>query len=312
MRNYESFVIRSFVPITIGIRNSLMRNFRPLLLLAFYFFAFHNFLSAQPYFDVVNFQFVNSPEKKFLNSKNNPSGINYFSAQAGLPFKLKKDLLLFNPFYEQYNLWLQTETNTTQTLNSIGLPVTFLKQWKNPAWKTAFVFIPRINADFKSTTQHGYQFGGAILAVYKKKENLKYKFGVYYNSEFFGPFFIPLLGIDWNINERLNLFGVLPGNLALEYKLNSSLYGGINFKSITNSYRFDGLSYLKISDNYMKIFLDYYVEKKFVVTLEAGHTILRKYKTGHTNEQFVQNNFSDGMLLKVGPSYRIRLNLKDQ
>ncbi len=274
----------------------------------FWILSIEGSVSAQPYFDVLTIHYINSPEKRLFNSGNNVSDIHYFSAQIGLPFKLKKDLLIFNPFYEQFNFLLKSEPGTTQTFKSIGLPVTFLKQLKNPSWKTGFAFIPRINADFRNIVATDYQFGGAVLAIYKKTKNLNYKFGLYYNSEFFGPFIIPLLGIDWNINEQLNLFGLLPGNLELEYRFNSVLYGGINFKSITNSYRFDGLSYLKVSDNYLKFFLDYYLAKKIAITIEAGHTVLRKYKTGHTNEQFVQNNFGDGLLLKVGLSYRIRLS----
>jgi hypothetical protein len=266
-------------------------------------------LSAQPYFDAASLHYINSPAKKLNGSKNNPSAINYISAQAGLPFKMDKDILLFNPFFEQYDLLIKPETGTTQ-LKSVGLPISFLKQWKNEAWKTAFVFIPRINAGLEAIDKNDYQFGGAILMIYKKKENLKYKFGAYYNSEFFGPFFIPLLGIDWNVNDHLNLFGVLPGNLALEYKISSIFYGGINFKSITNSYRFDRLSYLKVSDNYLKLFLDCYLVKKFVITLEAGHSVLRKYKTGNPNQPFVQQNYGNGLLFKAGLSYRIRLDEK--
>lgn len=146
------------------------------------------------------------------------------------------------------------------------------------------------------------------MAVYKKRENLKYKLGVYYNREFFGTFILPLLGIDWNINDRTNLFGILPGNMTLEYKINSSLYGGINFKSITNSFRFDGLTFLKVSDNYLKLFLDYYLIKKIVISFEAGRSILRKYSIGHENEPLIRIDLNDGLLLKAGLAYRIRLN----
>jgi hypothetical protein len=280
------------------------------LVLAFCILSLMRNASAQPYFDVLNIHYLNSPEERIISSKENPSAINYFSSQIGLPFKMKEDILVLNPFYEHYRLMLQPDETTIETLRSVGLPVTFLKQWKKPAWKTAFVFIPRINSGLKDIQSKDFQYGGALLFSYKKKENLKYKFGLYYNSEFFGPFIIPLLGIDWNINERINLFGVLPGNLALEYKFCASLYGGINFKSITNSYRFDGLSYLKISDNYLKLFLDYYLVKKCVVTIEAGHSVLRKYETGNTPDSFIANHFGDGLLLKAGLSYRMRLDQK--
>jgi hypothetical protein len=267
--------------------------------------------TAQPYFDILTIHSIISPERSLTDSKKNPSAIKYFSAQIGIPFQLNKDVLLVNPFIEQYSLKLQSGTTKTTTVGSVGIPITFLKQWKDSTWKTAFIFIPRINSEIRELTLDNHQFGGAVLAIYEKKENLKFKLGLYYNKEFFGNFFMPLAGIDWNINPRLNLFGVLPGNLAFEYKFNSLLYGGINFKCITNSYRFNGSSYLKVSDNYLKLFLDYYIAEKFVITIEAGHTMLRKYTTSNTNEDFVQNSFHDGLLMKAGISYRIRLDKKN-
>ena len=268
-------------------------------------------LSAQPYFDVLNIQFINSPDRNLANKTSSPSAIQYLSVQTGLPVKMNQNFIVFNPFYESYRLKLTGEQNNSLTFYSVGLPVTYLKQWKTEKWKTAFVLIPRINSDFEKISSNNYQYGGAAVAIYEKKENLKYKFGVYYNSEFFGPFIIPLLGIDWNINARTNLFGLLPGNLTLEYKISSTLYGGINFKSITNTYRFTTINennyYLKIADNYLKIFLDYYPMKNIAVTVEAGHTAFRKYSTGIGDELTHLKQLKDGTLLKAGISYRIRL-----
>ena len=88
--------------------------------------------------------------------------------------------------------------------------------------------------------------GGVLLAGYTKNTNLKYKFGVYVNNEFFGVFVMPLAGIDWRINDRNNLFGILPGRLTFELKLNNNFYAGANFRAITNSYRLDNGNYLQI------------------------------------------------------------------
>ena len=78
--------------------------------------------------------------------------------------------------------------------------------------------------------QYGeYQFGGYAIANYKKNARLTYKMGVYINGDFFGLFVIPLLGIDWQINEKDNLFGVLPASLNYEHKLNNHFYTGAVF-----------------------------------------------------------------------------------
>jgi hypothetical protein len=139
------------------------------------------------------------------------------------------------------------------------------------------------------------------------KSGFKIKFGLYYNREFFSDFYIPLAGVDWKINERTYLFGVLPNCMKLEYRLRKSLYAGLTFKSITNSYRYrNQQGYFKISDNHLTVFSDFYLPGNFAIALEAGHTLFREVKN---RSSFVaENATSDGFLIKAGVYYRIRLN----
>ena len=77
---------------------------------------------------------------------------------------------------------------------------------------------------------------GAILDSYKKKQQLTWKLSLYYNMELSGEYFVPLIGIDWRIDKNNNLFGVLPGNLVFEHKVNHWFYCGADFNAITNTY----------------------------------------------------------------------------
>ena len=225
-----------------------------------------------------------------------------------IPLQTDSDFVLFNPTYENFNvLFNESQLN----LHSVSLPISWLHQWKNKKWKTAFVFIPCMMSDKESAFKYNsYQYGGAVLIIYKKMPALKYKFGVYYNSEFFGPFILPLLGIDWNVDKRLNIFGVLPGSMNVEYKLYpAKLHAGISFKSITNSCRLSEKRFIRINDNHFKLFADIYLQKKHVITLEAGHSVLRKYQNGiriNGENDVVDFDVPDGFLFKVGYSFRIR------
>jgi hypothetical protein len=257
--------------------------------------------SAQPYVDLINAKYY-----AMLQQKNNPD-VNWMTIGMDVPLKMKKDYLVLSPTFENYHF--SSDNNSSTDLYGINFPITFLKQWTNEKWKTAFTFIPRINSDFENVSSDDYQYGGALLFIYKKKENVKFKFGAYYNSEFFGFFMIPLAGIDWNINSRLNLFGVLPGSMNLEYKLGNKIYSGISFRSITNSYRLYNDGYMKIQDNHIKVFLDYYLTKNLVATVEAGHSALRKYSFGYKSEE-INLNYDDGFIFRAGVAWRIRLDEK--
>jgi hypothetical protein len=69
---------------------------------------------------------------------------------------------------------------------------------------------------------------------------------------------MPLVGLDWKINAKNNLFGVLPGYMIFEHKVTPRFYYGFAFRALTNSYLEDtgdmalfdrGKYYLRIDDN---------------------------------------------------------------
>lgn len=269
--------------------------------------------NAQPFFDVANIYWQQSPNKSLYHSNENSLKTNLISASLQAAFKVKKDYVIINPFADYYELrfW----ENPKQKLYGIGMSLTYLKQWKNEKWSTAFVAIPRLNTEMKNVSGNDYQMGGAVLATYKKNEKLSYKFGVYYNSEHFGALVVPLIGVEWKVSEKLGIFGVFPNQLNLEYKFNKTFYAGFEANFIINSYRFADDSFLRMDDNHVKIYLDTYLTKNIVLNLQAGQSVLRKYRTGvrengttHYNELDV----NDGVLFKAGIVYRIRMDEKKE
>ena len=181
--------------------------------------------------------------------------------------------------------------------------------------------IPRIRSDLREDPWIDHvQLGGVLLFIYDKREDLKFKFGLYYNSEFYGNFFMPLYGLDWKINEKLNLFGVLPGSMNLERKLGKKFYAGLKYQSLSATYRFTS----PLSGNYyvreghpswghmqVKGYLNYYVAKRIVVYTEFGHTFGRRfdlYKGDDVAPHPVFRRYQDGILFNVGMAYRVRLD----
>jgi hypothetical protein len=124
-----------------------------------------------------------------------------------------------------------------------------------------------------------WQFGGFLTASYKKSATLTYKLGVYLNGDFFGLFVMPLVGIDWQINDKENLLGVLPAQLTYEYKLSKHFYTGAVFRTFTNSYHDSADHYMRIDENQIGVFYDTYMNKNILLKLEAGHSVLRKIRT---------------------------------
>ena len=261
---------------------------------------------AQPFIDLVNIQYVNSPDHGVSNEKKNLTSLKNFSIQTTIPFQFKNktDAIIISPAFEVWSPEVEAIDENFEHQYGVALPVAYLKTLHNPDWSILSIVIVRKNG-YKLSLDNNWQVAGAMIAGFKANENLTYKFGVYASGEFFGVFVRPLLGIDWQVNKKTSVYGILPGSMNLEHKLKSNLYAGASFKAITSSYRTpDG--YWRLDENRLGIFLDYYLTKHVAINMEAGHSILRKLRSGQENLPDVDWNASDNLYGKLALAYRLR------
>jgi Domain of unknown function (DUF6268) len=268
--------------------------------------SYHSF--AQPYIDLFTVRYISSPEMGKLGKDKNPTRLDYLNISATVPiqFNNKKDALVLTPFFEKWTAHVESVTGYSENYYGLVLPVSYIKSIPNTKWSIMTMGILRMN-DAYFNGQSKWQLGGAILASKQVSRDLVYKLGVYLNADFFGLFVVPLVGVDWHINERTNLFGVLPASLTLEYKLAANLYTGSVFRTFTNSYYDTGPKYLRIDENELGLFLDYYPAKKVLLNVEVGHSILRKLRGGEWHDIHDNWDADNGMYFKLAVAYRFRL-----
>jgi hypothetical protein len=271
------------------------------------------YLKAQPYLDLLNVQNTVGSNINFLKNDNT---LVHFNASLNMPLKLNKEgskLLLLNPFFEKWEVNTISNTNnifksaaSRFQLNSFGMPIGYLTKL-NTKWKLLTVFIPRTslgkdNMDITIPSLKFNQFGGYALSTYEYKKSVKFKFGLYFNKEYGRKLILPLAGIDWKINDKNLLFGVLPDKMIYEHKVNKVFYYGAIFESLSSSYKsYDTNHFVRVDDNRLGAYTDLYALKHFVIRLEAGHTILRKIKT-----DMMEIPIQDGFYCKIQANFRIR------
>lgn len=270
-------------------------------------------IKAQPYIDLGKISYYNSP------APDDENGIKsqLYSINATAPIELKKggDVILLNPFFEQNNARADIRN---LRVTSTGIIAGFLNKGIISKWDLMTAVVIRKNQEAKKDPDDKWQTGGLILATFKQNELRSFKVGLYYNREFFGNFFMPLLGVDWKINDHTNLFGVLPGSMILERKLNRYFYVGASFRALTNSYRLSTVdsctsgdcvakNYLRINDNQLGVFADMYLSNRIVFSAEAGYTILRKYRFGlkDSHHTYIDSD-NDHWYVKGMLAYRLR------
>jgi hypothetical protein len=270
------------------------------------FLVFIQAAISQPYVDPFQLRYTYA-----LRSPGNYRGTPYTHLWAGsdIPLRMKNgNYFLLSPYYENWQLDSGSVNPMMPALHGLSFPAGIMMHLKNPKWMLTLLPVVRTNGE-KLFANNTYQFGGAGFLSYEKSPGKKIRFGAYMNTEFFGFFFMPLLGADWRMDDRNYFFGLLPGRFTWEHKFNSRLYGGVTFRAITSSYRLSNGHYVRLDDNQLSGFLDIYPAKKICFTLEPGYGIFRKLRKGHENRKYQANEtWGDGFFIKLSAAYRIRLD----
>ena len=280
---------------------------------------------SQPFVDILNtsFQSLNTTYKDSSKLKNTTN--NYY-LNLTIPIKIDSQNTIIARFYGE-NLYSTTTVDTSKlsfNVSSALLPIGLQHETKNKKWKYLGLLMPKLSGHLKEeTTGKDFQMGGYAMATYTKSDKFKIKFGLFYNREFFGNFFVPLFGIDWRVTDRFQMYGVLPTSYRLEYAIvKKKLYAGLAFKSYTRSYHIDlhngskdsSNVYVRNNELQAKGFLDFYLVKGLVLFGEFGRTINyspKLYWSGTKNLVSGFNLYSpikDNFFFNVGIAYRIRFD----
>jgi hypothetical protein len=258
--------------------------------------CFHLDSNAQYFVDIFSFnrQSYNVP----LGAQTSDLFVNAF-----IPKVLKNGNTFFvRAHYEKLEL---RNDSLSSAYSSITLPIGMQVQLKNPKVKFTGLIIPKIaGADLGAAFSDVFQIGAYSLFTVTESEKFRYKFGLYYNREFFGNFFVPLVGVDWKVSDRFSVFGTLPQSFKASYAIvPSRVNAGLAFRSMTRSFRGDdNNTFVRYNELQFKTFFDFYISKKNVVFVEGGY-FLGKTPLLYNNADTKNPIVSD--LLKEGKAFPI-------
>ncbi len=275
---------------------------RLLYYLIIYFILSAQCVAAQPYFDLVGISYFQS----FAGKKLTRTTLSAFNSFVNIPIRHDSDFTIISSEYAHLAISIRHQPDIN--LNGYRLSVTRLHSWK-AGWKSAFVFNARSNTGYSSAfNTENFQFGGAFVSTKKVSDSFKYSFGLYYNSEYFGPFFVPLIGANWLVSKNFRIFGLLPNNLYLDYKLSRYCRAGFTFSFITSSYRIEYDQYFRYNENQVRAYVNWILGSSHVLSLEAGHSAGRKYSKGQIDTEIQEDHnllASQGWIFKLSYTFRI-------
>lgn len=189
------------------------------------------------------------------------------------------------------------------------------------------LFAPRFMTDFENADSKSIQLGGVFMYEKVYNTDLSLSFGAMYNQEFFGPYVVPIININWQVSENWHIKGLFPVTLKLHYLASENLIIGFNHFGLVTSYylgnpQYEG-DYIERQSIDFSLFVRQKLFGNFYWEGNVGRTFGRGYKQyagddkvdfslpliGFGDGREVKNvAFKDGFFIDIGIVYSIKLN----
>lgn len=164
-----------------------------------------------------------------------------------VPIPISKKTIFVNSlnyFYFHVNNEPELADNLVDPINLHGFILrSGILQRFNNGQSIQLLLAPRFMTDMQGGGMDNFQFGG--LAMYEKvfSETLTMGFGGMYNQEFFGPYFVPIINLNWHVTDRISIAGMLPVYAKIKYKFNDKFSAGISHFGLTTTFGLNNLEY---------------------------------------------------------------------
>jgi hypothetical protein len=183
------------------------------------------------------------------------------------------------------------------------------------------LLMPTMNSDYKKVEGSDIKLAAIVRGSWKVSEKMTWKATLGYRRQFYGPQYILLFGMDWNVNDKWKLYGDIPHNLTASYAVNEKVNTGFNLFVQNSTYRLDNQDrYFEYNSVNPGLFVERYVSSKWAVRATAAYTLIRNmeiynktdkakgfvdfYEMGDRKDP-INPEVSAGMSFKIGLSYRI-------
>lgn len=278
---------------------------------------------SQPFTDLLGVQYQGQPASRLLKNKT-PLDVSFFQASLNAPLRIKtRNLLLINPFFEYRDMRFRNndkgnmpqpvvKPDITVALNrsfyTAYLPITWQLTFRDSSHQLSFTVAPRFNAATEGTeNENRFVLNTAVLYTISRKPDFTWKAGVYYSRELFGNFFLPLLAFDWQANERVRAWGILPRFGFLDYAMNRYWHCGLAYRGTNDSYRMPGGDWFRINEIQFRLYNDLYIPKThFVLSADIGHTFLRNFTWyNNSNDTRYEIQPTEGLIIRFSLAYRL-------
>ncbi len=282
---------------------------------------------AQNYVDLLKANYGNTFAQEFADITEETT-INELKVGLTYPIVLdeKKIIITGINFSNHTTKLFPTQENKTSlysTMLKLGLNLNHSEKWSG-----TYVLLPKLAADYKNISGNDFQLGGLILFNYTKKENLKYKLGLYGSPENFGMYFSVILGLYYlSPDNKFEANLSLPVNGDINYQLIEWLNIGVDFNANTGSYNLSDnntkLLYTQRNSQEYSTYLQFNLLKKSILFQLKLLYAINEYQVYDENDKLdfgfsafefgkernmLNPEVDNGLAFKFGLIYRFHVN----
>ena len=283
---------------------------------------------AQNYFDIANISYTNTPSNDFEVSESQTT-VEELALELNFPVVINEKTILLTGFFTNKTK-VKLDTNIpSHNLNVLGLNVGINKML-NDTWSTTFMLFSKIASDEIKLSKNNHQIAVLSLFTKKKRSDLKYRYGVYANTEKYGLIVVPIFGVYYlSNNKKFEANLNLPIIGDLNYRLNEKSWVGMRFDGLGTTYNLNNQNYspngayVSKTSNELVGYFRYKLSKSLYVNAKAGYAIVRNYKVFDSEDKIdlaltafylgdnrtqLNERFKDGAIFKVELLYRLHFD----
>ena len=283
---------------------------------------------SQDYFDIVNLKYTNTPPNDFEVSKAQTT-VEELALEFNFPILInEKTIILTGLFANKTKVKLDANMPSSN-LNVLGLNFGVNKSFSDK-WSATFMVFTKIASDKIKLSNDNLQLGVLSLFTNKKRYDLKYRYGLYANTEKYGVIIVPIIGLYYvSCNKKFEADLNLPIIGDINYKIHKKIWIGLRFDGLGTTYNLNNQNYsvngayVSKTSNELVSYLRFKLSKSIYLNTKVGYAISRNYKVFDSNDKIdfalssfyfgdnrtqLNERFKDGAIFTIELFYRLHFD----
>ncbi len=151
------------------------------------------------------------------------------------------------------------------------------------------LLVPRLMTDLQHIDSKHVQIGAIGMYEQVFNERLMMRFGLMANRDLFGPMFVPLVQVDWQLSDKLSFRGLVPIYTKLNYQVNEQLAFGLSHFGLITSFQTGDPAYAgdyferKSID--LSLYSRYRLKGNIYAEVRGGYALGRAYRQFDADDQ---------------------------